>query len=95
VLAGRFADIEALDTGSELCDILGEAIYDKCSNKKYLRLNSGFVVVFRSAHPSPAGPTPRVTEWKKTMRMMTKDRFLPIRGGASRRSIQEIEAAPR
>jgi hypothetical protein len=69
-LAERLADIEALDTVSQLCDMLGESIYDKSPDEKCLRLSSGFVVVFKSAHPSLAGATARVSDWKKTTRMM-------------------------
>jgi hypothetical protein len=68
-LAERLADIEVLDTVDELCLLLGEAICDRSPTEKCLRLNSGFGVVFASAHPSPLDGAPKATDWKNTHRM--------------------------
>jgi hypothetical protein len=68
-LAERLADIEALDTVADLSALLGEAICDRSPTEKSLRLNSGFDVVFASAHPSPADGAPKATDWTKTNRM--------------------------
>ena len=67
-LAERLADIEALDTVTELSLLLGDAICDRSATEKSLRLNSGFHIVFVSAHPSPEA-TPKATDWKNTSRM--------------------------
>jgi hypothetical protein len=68
-LAERLADIEALDTVAELSMLLGEALCDRSPTEKSLRLNSGFYVVFVSAHPAPPGVSAKATDWKKTTRM--------------------------
>jgi hypothetical protein len=68
-LAERLADIEAIDTVAELSLLLGEAIRDRSPTEKSLHLNSGFHVVFVSAHPLTAAATSRATDWKATTRM--------------------------
>jgi hypothetical protein len=68
-LAERLADIEALDTVANLSALIGEAICDRSPTEKSFRLNSGFDVVFVSAHPSPAESTAKATDWTKTSRM--------------------------
>jgi hypothetical protein len=68
-LAERLADIEALDTVAGLSELFGEAICDRSPTEKSLRLNSGFDVVFASAHPSPADGPPKATDWTRTTRM--------------------------
>lgn len=65
-LAERLADAEAVDTASELCDLLGDAVYDRAPNEKCIRLGSGAGLVFRSAHPGAKTPT----NWTMTTRMM-------------------------
>jgi hypothetical protein len=65
-LAERLADAEAVDTASELCELLRDAIYERTPDEKCIRLGSGNGVVFRSAHPR--GQTP--TDWTMTTRMM-------------------------
>lgn len=68
-LADRLADIEALDTVADLCEVLGDATCERSSTEKSLRLNAGFDVVFTSAHPLPPGTVPNTTDWTKTSRM--------------------------
>jgi len=51
-LADRLADIEAVDTVIELAQLLGETIQDRSAIAKSLRLESGFDIVFVSAHPT-------------------------------------------
>ena len=68
-LAERLADIEVLDTVADLSLLLGEAICDRGPAEKSLRLNSGFDIIFVSAHPPPAGATLKATDWTKTSRM--------------------------
>jgi hypothetical protein len=68
-LADRLADVEVLDTVADLCLLLDAAICDRSPTEKFLRLNSGFDVVFVSAHPSPPVGAPKATDWKKTSRM--------------------------
>ena len=68
-LADRLADVEAVDTASELCDLLGNATYDRTPNEKCIRLGLGYGLVFQSAHPgSGVGGSP--TDWTITTRMM-------------------------
>jgi hypothetical protein len=67
-LAEKIADIEALDTVADLSGLLGEAIRDRSPTEKSVRLNSGFDVVFVSAHP-PSGASPEATNWTETTRM--------------------------
>jgi hypothetical protein len=68
-LADRLADIEAIDTVAELSLLFGEAISERSPTEKYLRLNSGFDVVFVSGHPSAAATTSKTKDWIKTSRM--------------------------
>jgi hypothetical protein len=67
-LAERLADIEALDNVADLSALLGEAICDRSPTEKSFRLNSGFDVVFVSAHASPADAAKSI-DWTKTSRM--------------------------
>lgn len=68
-LAERLADIDALDTVASLFELFGEAICDRSPTEKSLRLNSGFDVVFASAHPTPGRAAPKTTDWTRTSRM--------------------------
>jgi hypothetical protein len=68
-LADRLADIEALDTASELSVLLGDAICERSPTEKALRLDSGFRVVLVSAHPTPPGAPTGATDWNTTSRM--------------------------
>jgi hypothetical protein len=49
--------------------LLGEAICDRSATEKSLRLDSGFDVIFVSAHPSAAETASEATDWTKTSRM--------------------------
>jgi hypothetical protein len=68
-LAERLADVDALDNVAELSSLLGDAICDRSPTERSLRLNSGFQVVFVSAHPSSAGASQHATDWTATSRM--------------------------
>lgn len=68
-LADRLADIEAVDTVADLAELLAEAMCDRGSTEKCFRLNSGFDVVFVSAHPPSQEANPNATDWAKTSRM--------------------------
>ena len=68
-LADRLADIEASDTVAELSSLLGDAIRDRSTTEKSIRLSSGVDVVFELAHPSHGGATSKATDWTKTSRM--------------------------
>lgn len=68
-LEGRLADMEALETVADLCQLLGEAILDRSATEKCLRLRAGFNIVFTSAHPRRPGAESKATDWEKTTRM--------------------------
>lgn len=69
-LADRLADIEAIDTVTELAQLVGEAIQDRTAIAKSLRLESGFDIVFVSGHPTPPETGLSIeTDWKTTTRV--------------------------
>jgi hypothetical protein len=68
-LAERLADIEAVDTVSDLRALLGPIIADRSPTEKTIHLSLGLDVLFVSGHPSPPEGAPATTDWKKTSRM--------------------------
>jgi hypothetical protein len=67
-LADRLADIEALDNVADLIELLGQAVCDCGPGEKSFRLEAGFDVVFKSAHPAPSGDDPE-PKWSTITRM--------------------------
>lgn len=69
-LADRLADVDAVDNVNELSQLLGQAVSDRSSMEKSLRLEAGYSIVFGSAHPEDLKVPMQMTDWAKTSRIM-------------------------
>ena len=69
-LADRLADIEAVDTVTDLSQLLGdETICDSGTHEKTLHLKSGLHIVLVSAHTDAMSAPQKAPEWANTTRI--------------------------
>ena len=68
-LAARLADFVASTTAAELTDLFGDDIIDRPPSERFLRLNTGYNLVFRSGHVTPPIDADGATDWTQVTRI--------------------------
>jgi len=68
-LEQRLADIDALQTVTELASLFPDKITDRSEHEQSLRLQSGHELVFHSGHRKTPFTTDGATDWAKVTRV--------------------------